>query len=41
MNRKAAILALALLATALPMFMGGQSAPKKTGPTIQVYKAPT
>ena len=41
MNKKAAILALVLLATALPMLMGAQSVPTKTGTTIHVYKAPT
>ena len=41
MKRKTAILMLALLATALPMLMGGQSAPTKTDTTIHVYKAPT
>ena len=41
MKRKRMLLALALVATALPMLMGGQSVPSKTGTTIHVYKAPT
>ena len=41
MTRKSAIRALAIVAIALPVLVGGQSVPPKASATVRVYKAPT
>lgn len=41
MTKKTAIRALAIVAIALPVLVGGQSVQPKASATVRVYKAPT